>query len=77
MNGRLPRCYQLEWKGFPLSILTIQSLFTLKLVDVLVFAWSNIVMHLVQEFAFSQNLSAPLMFNFWSASHVYCTFWEN
>ena len=24
----------------------------------------------------SQNLSAVKIFNFWSASHVYCTSWE-
>ena len=47
-----------------------------KIVEVLVFAWTNIVKHFVQEFAFSQNLSALIIFNFWSASHVYCTSWE-
>ena len=47
-----------------------------KIVEVLVFAWTNIVTHLVQEFAFSQNFSALILFNFSPASHVYCTFWE-
>ena len=44
-----------------------------KIVEVLVFAWTNIATHLVQEFGFSQNLSALNIFNFWSASHVYQT----
>ena len=47
-----------------------------KIVELLVFAWTNIVTHLLQEFSFSQNLSALIIFNFWSASHVYCTSWE-
>ena len=48
-----------------------------KIVELLVFAWTNIVTHLLQEFAFSQNVNWVLMiFNFWSASHVYCTSWE-
>ena len=47
-----------------------------KIIEVLVFAWTNIVTHLVQEFAFSQNVSALIIFNVWSASHVYCTSWE-
>ena len=41
-----------------------------KIVELLVFAWTNIVTHLLQEFSFSQNLSALIIFNFWSASHV-------
>ena len=44
--------------------------------EVLVFAWTNIVTHLVKEFALSQNFSALILFNFSSASHVYCTSWE-
>ena len=40
------------------------------------FEWTNIVTHLVQEFTFSQNFSALKIFNYWSASHVYCTSWE-
>ena len=48
-----------------------------KIVEVLVFAWTDIVTHLVQEFAFSRNLSAPITFNFGSESHVFCTSWEN
>ena len=47
-----------------------------KNLELLVFAWTNIVTHLLQEFSFSQNLSALIIFNFWSASHVYCTSWE-
>ena len=47
-----------------------------KIVELLVFAGTNIVKHLLQEFAFSQNLSALITFNFWSASRVYCTSWE-
>ena len=47
-----------------------------KIVELLVFARTNIVTHLLQEFAFSQNLSTLIIFNFWSASHVYCTSWE-
>ena len=47
-----------------------------KIVELLVFAWTNIVTHLLQEFPFSQNLSALIIFNFWSASNVYCTSWE-
>ena len=47
-----------------------------KIVELLVFARTNIVTHLLQEFSFSQNLSALIIFNFWSASHVYCTSWE-
>ena len=48
-----------------------------KIVEVLVYAWTNIVAHLVQEDAFSQNLSALIIFDFWSASHVYCSSCEN
>ena len=44
-----------------------------KIVELLVFAWTNIVTHLLQEFSFSQNLGVLIIFNFWSASHVYCT----
>ena len=47
-----------------------------KIAEILVFASTNIVTHLVQEFAFSQNFSALVLFNFWSASHVFCTSWE-
>ena len=47
-----------------------------KIVELLVFAWTNIVTHLLQQFSFSQNLSALIIFNFWSASHVHCTSWE-
>ena len=47
-----------------------------KIVELLVFAWTNIVTHLFQEFSFSQNLSTLIIFNFWSASHVYGTSWE-
>ena len=47
-----------------------------KIVELLVFVWTNIITHLLQEFSFSQNLSALIAFNFWSASHVYCTSWE-
>ena len=47
-----------------------------KIVELLVFARSNIVTHLLQEFSFSQNLSAQIIFNFWPASHVYCSSWE-
>ena len=47
-----------------------------KIVEAPVFAWTNIVTHLVQEFAFSQNFSALILFDFSSASHVYCTSWE-
>ena len=36
-----------------------------KIVEVLVFAGTNIVTRLVQEFAPSQNLSALIIFNFW------------
>ena len=36
-----------------------------EIVEVLVFAGTNIVTRLVQEFAFSQNLSALIIFNFW------------
>ena len=36
-----------------------------KIVELLVFAWSNIITHLLQEFSFSQNLSALIIFNFW------------
>ena len=36
-----------------------------KIVEVLVFAGTNIVTRLVQEFAFGQNLSALIIFNFW------------
>ena len=43
-----------------------------KIVELLVFAWTNIVTHL-KEFSFSQNLSALVIFNFWPVSHVYCT----
>ena len=44
-----------------------------KIVELLVFAWTNIVTHLFQKFAFSQNLIVLMIFNFWSASHVYCS----
>ena len=44
--------------------------------ELLVFAWANIVTHLLQEFSFSQNFGALIIFNFWSASHVYRTSWE-
>ena len=47
-----------------------------KIVELLFFAWTNIVTHLLQEFSLSQNLSALIIFNFWSVSHVYCTSWE-
>ena len=47
-----------------------------KLIELLVFAWTKIVTHLLQEFSFSQNVSALIIFNFWSASHDYCTSWE-
>ena len=47
-----------------------------EIVELLVFAWTNIVTHLLQEFSFSQNLSALIIFNFWAPSHVYCTSWE-
>ena len=47
-----------------------------KIVEVLVFAGTNIVTRLVQEFAFGQNLSALIIFNFWYALHVYCNSWE-
>ena len=47
-----------------------------KIVELLVFEWTNIVTHLLQEFAFSQDLNVLMIFNFWSASHVYCTSWE-
>ena len=33
--------------------------------EVLVFAGTNIVTNLVQEFSFSQQLSALIVFNFW------------
>ena len=33
-----------------------------KIEEVLVFAWTHIVKHFVQEFAFSQNLSALITF---------------
>ena len=36
-----------------------------KIVEVLVFTGTDIVTRLVQEFAFSQNLSALIIFNFW------------
>ena len=39
-----------------------------KIVELLVFAWTNIVTHLLQEFAFGQNLNVLMIFNFWSAS---------
>ena len=32
-----------------------------KIVEVLVFSWTNIVTHLVEEFAFKQNLSAQFL----------------
>ena len=35
-----------------------------KIVELLVFAWTNIVTHLLQEFSFSQNLSAVTIFDF-------------
>ena len=44
-----------------------------KIVELLVFAWTNIVTHLLQEFALSQNLSVLIIVTFWSPSHVYCT----
>ena len=47
-----------------------------KIVELLVLGLTNVVTHLLQEFAFSQNLSALIIFNIWSASHVYCTYWE-
>ena len=47
-----------------------------KTVELLVFAWTNTVTHLLQKVSFSQNLNALIIFNFWSASHVYCTSWE-
>ena len=47
-----------------------------KIVELLVFAWTNIVTHLLQEFAFSQNVGALIIFNFWSVSNIYCTSWE-
>ena len=34
-----------------------------KIVELLVFAWTNIVTHLLQEFSFSQDLSAVRIFN--------------
>ena len=34
------------------------------IVELLVFAWTNIVTHLLQEFAFSQNLIVLIIFNF-------------
>ena len=46
------------------------------LVGIESFAWTNIVTHLLRELSFSQNLSALIIFNFWSVSHVYCTSWE-
>ena len=36
-----------------------------KILELLVFAWTIIVTHLLQEFSFSQNLSALIIFNFW------------
>ena len=48
-----------------------------KIVEALVFLWANIVTHTLQEFSFSQTFSALIIFNFLSASHVYCTSWEN
>ena len=47
-----------------------------KIVEPLVVASTNIVTHLLQEFAFRQNLRALIIVNLWSASHVYCTSWE-
>ena len=35
-----------------------------KIVELLVFAWTNIVTHLLQELAFSQNLIVLIIFNF-------------
>ena len=35
-----------------------------KIVELLVFAWANIVTHLSQEFAFGQNLNVLMIFNF-------------
>ena len=35
-----------------------------KIVELLVFAWTNIVTHLLQEFSFSQNLSAVTILTF-------------
>ena len=36
-----------------------------EIVEVLVFAGTNIVTRLVQELAFSKNLSALIIFHFW------------
>ena len=47
-----------------------------KIVEPLVVASTNIVTHLLQEFAFRQNLRALIIVNLWSVSHVYCTSWE-
>ena len=47
-----------------------------KIVELLVVVSTNIVTHLLQEFAFRQNLTALIIVNLWSASHVYCTSWE-
>ena len=33
-----------------------------KIVDLLVFAWTNIVTHLLQKFAFGQNLNVLMIF---------------
>ena len=70
---QLPCLYQLEKKVVPLSIFSDTKFVYRKIVELLVFTWTNIVMHLSQELSFSQNLSALIIFNFWSASHVYCT----
>ena len=76
ISGRLPRRYQLEQKVVPLSTLEILSFVYRKIVELLVLGLTNVVTHLLQEFAFSQNLSALIIFNILSASHVYCTYWE-
>ena len=63
-------------EGFALSIFSDTKFVYRKIVELLVFAWTNIVRHLLQEFAFSQNLNVLMIFNFWSASHVYYTSWD-
>ena len=46
------------------SILGIQSFnFFWQIVELFVFVWTNIVTHLLQEFAFSQNVSILIIFN--------------
>ena len=47
------------------SLTYFSDFFYRKIVEVLVFAWTNIVTHLVQ------NLSVLIIFNFWSASHMF------